>query len=154
MRIDTRKILAASAALGVLTIAAGCGDSSESASSTTTETVTSTAAATSASGEVTAGAYKAGTYDADGEYTNPAGKGEVDVEVTIDNAGVISAVKVTPEAQGGNSLQFQQQFASGISAEVVGKKIDELQVGKVSGSSLTGNGFNAAIKEIIAEAKA
>lgn len=152
MNIDTHKILGAAAAVGAVLLASGCGGSSSDSASTTSTTAAS--ATTTASAATTAGAYKAGTYDAEGKYTNPAGPAQVGVEVTIDGAGTVSAVKVTPEATGGNSLQFQTQFANGISSEVVGKKIDSLQVTKVSGSSLTGNGFNAAIQEIITEAKA
>jgi uncharacterized protein with FMN-binding domain len=155
MNIDTHKILGVAAAVGAVLLASGCGgSSSDSASTTTTGAAAATTTTATASAATTAGAYKAGTYDAEGKYTNPAGPAQVGVEVTIDGAGTVSAVKVTPEATGGNSLQFQTQFANGISSEVVGKKIDSLQVTKVSGSSLTGNGFNAAIQEIITEAKA
>ena len=76
------------------------------------------------------------------------------VEVTLDEAGTISAVEVTPQADGGNSEQFQEKFAGGIADVVVGKKITELDVSKVSGSSLTSGGFNAAIAEITADAAA
>ncbi len=61
---------------------------------------------------------------------------------------------MTPEAENATSKQFQTKFAGGISDAVVGKSIDELNVSKVAGSSLTSTGFNAAIDDIKADAKA
>ncbi len=63
-------------------------------------------------------------------------------------------MSVDPEATDDQALQFQTRFADGIADEVVGKKIDELDVSKVSGSSLTSGGFNAAIEDIISQAQA
>ena len=73
--------------------------------------------------------------------------------VSLDADGTITEVEVEPKAQTGNSVQFQDKFASGISSEVVGKSIAELNVDKVSGSSLTGGGFNRAIEDIVKEAQ-
>ncbi|MBL0888913.1 hypothetical protein [Myceligenerans indicum] len=58
--------------------------------------------------------------------------------------GVVTAVTVTPEADNPASAQYQKQFASGISAEVVGVALDELDVDKVAGSSLTSDDFDDA----------
>ena len=63
-------------------------------------------------------------------------------------------VTVTPHAEEGNAVQYQGQFASGIAAEVVGKDIDELEVSRVAGSSLTSEGFNQAVDAIKADAAA
>lgn len=49
--------------------------------------------------------------------------------------------------------KFQEDFAGGIKAVVVGKNLDELNVSKVSGSSLTGAGFNQALEAIKTQAK-
>ncbi|NED66077.1 calcium-binding protein, partial [Streptomyces sp. SID10244] len=54
----------------------------------------------------------------------------------------------------GTSKEFQGKFASGVDALVVGKNIDDLDVHKVSGSSLTSTGFNDAIDQIKTEAQA
>ena len=62
--------------------------------------------------------------------------------------------EVTPHATGGNSAQFQGQFASGIASEVVGVALEDVNVSRVAGSSLTSGGFNAAIDTIQAEAQA
>ncbi len=44
------------------------------------------------------------------------------------------------------------KFAGGISDVVVGKNINDIDVDKVSGSSLTSGGFNEAIEKIKQEA--
>ena len=44
-------------------------------------------------------------------------------------------------------------FASGFKALVVGKKITDVNLDKVSGSSLTSGGWNEAITKIEAQAK-
>ena len=143
---NLRKTFAVVAAASSLLLVGAC--SSEDAGAETVGTTTQ-----EAGGEST-GAYKAGTYTAEGSYTNPGGTSEVKVEMTLNDAGTVEAVTVTPEATGGNSLQFQTQFAGGISDEIVGKSIDDLNVSKVSGSSLTSGGFNQAVETIKDEAKA
>jgi uncharacterized protein with FMN-binding domain len=65
----------------------------------------------------------------------------------------VTAVTVTGDPQARESQQYQGQFIGGISDEVVGKKIDEIKVSRVAGSSLTSGGFNQAIEEIKTEAK-
>ena len=79
--------------------------------------------------------------------------GAIQVSIKITD-GKIADIKVTPEATNGTSRGFQAKFASGISDEVVGKSLDELDVSKVSGSSLTSQGFNQAIEQIKADATA
>ncbi|MFT3663266.1 MAG: FMN-binding protein [Gordonia sp. (in: high G+C Gram-positive bacteria)] len=147
MTLHLRKTFAIVAAAAGLFLLSGCSD--DSATTTGASTTIESGAAESASGE-----YKAGEYTSKGDYTTPGGPAEVTVSLTLDGAGTVSAVTVTPEAKGGNSLQFQTQFAGGISDEVVGKSIDDLDVSKVSGSSLTSGGFNQAVEKIRAEASA
>ncbi|MFF2086917.1 calcium-binding protein [Nocardia sp. NPDC058176] len=99
------------------------------------------------------GAYTPGEYQAEGSYQTPGGTQKVGVTVTLAADGTVDAVRVDPRGTGG-SLALQARFAGGIANEVVGKKIDELNVTKVSGSSLTSGGFNAAIESIKNEAAA
>ena len=68
--------------------------------------------------------------------------------------GVVTSVEVVGHATGGNSKQFQGQFAGGIAAEVIGVALEDVSVSRVAGSSLTSGGFNAAIDAIQAEAQA
>lgn len=126
--------------------------------------VTSTLAATAACGEpsadpkdsaaptpVVTGPLKDGEYSAVADYPNPGGVSKLKVELTLVGA-VVTALTVTPQATDATSRQYQQKFAGGINALVVGKPITELKVGAVAGSSLTQKGFEPAISEIIADA--
>lgn len=104
----------------------------------------------SAGGDTSA-TYADGSYSATGSYTAPSGKEEVEVDLTLEG-DTVTAVTVTPTATDRQAVGFQQQFADGIAAEVVGKDIDSLNVSRVAGSSLTSGGFNAAVDTIKAEA--
>lgn len=152
-----KRTLAGTAAASVLLITAACGSDTDDVSTeatiepTTAATTEATAGATEDATE--AGDFVAGDYSATGNYQSPGGTESVDVDVTIDADGTITDVAVEGSADGGNSQQFQEQFASGIADVVVGEPIDELSVSRVSGSSLTSNGFNAAIEDIIEQAQ-
>ncbi len=144
-----QKFLSATAAASVLLLTAACGGSDDPASSAPTTSETSSAT----DGTSSAASVKDGDYEAEGEYANPGGQSMVKVELTLAD-GKISDITVTPEAANGTSKGFQAKFAGGISGEVVGKSLDELDVSKVSGSSLTSQGFNQAIEQIKADATA
>ncbi len=47
---------------------------------------------------------------------------------------------------------YQERFASGIQEEINGKKLDDLEVDKVAGSSLSSGGFSEAAEKIKSEA--
>ncbi len=159
-RPAARAALAVFAGAGIITALAGCsttpaaqtGSGTTEASTGTSSAAPSSSAATG-SGSSSSGGYKDGTYKAEGSYQSPGGAESVGVSITL-QGDVVTAVTVTPEAKSGNSKQYQTAFASGISGEVVGKKIDDLKVSKVSGSSLTSGGFNQALETIKGEAKA
>lgn len=152
-----KKIILASTALSALLLTAACGSGDDTASSSTTTSTSAPAASddteTSTEDTSSSSSYKAGDYEAEGSYQNPGGESSVKVSLTLESDGTISAVDVTPEASG-TSRQYQEKFVSGISAEVKGKSIDDLNVGKVAGSSLTSGGFNAAVETIKDEAQA
>ncbi len=97
------------------------------------------------------GAYEDGTYEASGSYEAPSGTETVAVTLTLE-AGVVTEVTVVGEATDPQAQIHQGEFIDGIAGEVVGKPIDELQVSKVAGSSLTSGGFNKAVEEIKADA--
>lgn len=146
MKLPThKKFLSATAAASVLLLTAACGGDEEpaDASPTTSETADDASPA----------AVSDGDYSAEGSYSNPGGQSEVQVDLTITD-GKIADIKVTPQASNGTSKGFQQKFAGGIADEVVGKSLDGLDVSKVSGSSLTSQGFNQAIDQIKADASA
>ncbi len=135
----TRAATLSLAGLGLITVLAGCAGDADAVES-----------GSSGSGS-SGGDYADGTYSADGSYQSPGGQESVSVSITLDD-DVVTAVTVTPHATSGNSKQYQTQFASGIAAEVVGKDIDELDVSRVAGSSLTSGGFNDALEQIKADA--
>jgi hypothetical protein len=96
--------------------------------------------------------YKDGTYAADGAYTSPGGAETIGVTLTI-IGDVITDAKAEVHAEFGRSKQMQTAFAGGFGVEVIGKKINEVHLDKVSGSSLTPAGFNDALEKIKAQAK-
>lgn len=146
-----KMVLSGAAATMVLLTAACGGESGDSGSGSSSQ---STSDAGGAPAEDLPTTFAPGDYAAEGSYQTPGGQQSVEVEVTLEEDGTITAVSVTPQADGGNSEQFQTKFAGGIADEIVGTKINDLNVSKVSGSSLTSGGFNAAIDEIRDDAAA
>ncbi|MFO6452578.1 MULTISPECIES: FMN-binding protein [unclassified Aeromicrobium] len=154
-----RRAYAALAASTALLTLAACGDSDAAendASSSKTPSATSAAPSEPAASDSGAsGAFTAGEYEATGSYTTPDGQTQsIEVEVELAADGTITSLDADGQAEGGNSEQFQKKFESGIDAQVEGRKITELDVDKVSGSSLTSGGFNDAIDQIISQAQA
>lgn len=96
--------------------------------------------------------YRDGEFTASGTYSSPDGTDEIDVSVTLRN-GVIESVSVETNPKSTTGARHQQLFAEGIAGEVEGERIDEVEVGRVNGSSLTGAGFNQAIGRIRQEAR-
>ncbi|MGO1853500.1 MAG: FMN-binding protein, partial [Microbacteriaceae bacterium] len=97
------------------------------------------------------GDYVDGTYTAEGSYQTPETVEQISVTLTLE-AGVVSDVEVTGDPQARETEQFQGQFIDGIADEVVGVSIDELNVSRVAGSSLTSGGFNGAVEDIKGQA--
>ncbi|UWF76932.1 FMN-binding protein [Microbacterium neungamense] len=101
------------------------------------------------SGADTAGSagYADGTYTAEGSYQTPETVETVTVTLTLKD-GVVTDVEMTGDPQAPETERFQGQFIDGIAAEVEGRPVDELQVDRVAGSSLTSSGFNQAVEKI------
>lgn len=145
----THKFFSATAAVSVLLLTAACGSSSSDGTATTP----TAAATTSSSGDTSTATYKDGSYSGEASYANPSGTSKIKVALTLaDNK--ITKITVTPEATDPTSKQHQSDFAGGIAAETVGKRIDALKVSVVAGSSLTVQGFDKVIQQIESEAKA
>ncbi len=151
LRRHQRAILAATAA-STLLLTAACGSDSSSEPASGSSSSTTRGSADAGSSDAT-GDYTPGTYEGSGRYSNPGGTSEVDVSITLGDGGVIDDVTVTPKASG-TSRQYQEKFAGGIAGEIVGKNIDDIDVTKVAGSSLTSSGFDAAVEQIKSEAQA
>ncbi len=97
--------------------------------------------------------YKDGSYSAEGTYTSPGGTEHLDVKLTLKDDVVVDAV-VESLATRPESKMMQAKFISGYKTLVIGKKIDSVKLDKVSGSSLSPIGFNDAVAQIKAQAKA
>lgn len=97
--------------------------------------------------------YVDGTYDVVGNYTSPGGEESIDVTITLAN-GVVTDAEVVSNATRPISKQMQSAFIAGFEEQVVGKNIDEINVTKVSSSSLTPKGFMDALEKVKAEASA
>jgi hypothetical protein len=65
---------------------------------------------------------------------------------------VIVDSSVTGTLRDHESRRYVQQFISGYKKQVIGKSIDEVHLNTVSGSSLTGKGWNSAIESIKSQA--
>jgi uncharacterized protein with FMN-binding domain len=145
---------------GIVTLAGCAGGTNTDAAAPAQAETTAAPAATSAPSEsaatgsaTTSGTYADGTYEATGQYATPESVETVDVSLTL--AGdTITAVEVTGDPQAAESKRYQSEFIGGIAGEVVGKKLDEISVSKVAGSSLTSGGFNNAVETIKTEAQA
>ncbi len=97
--------------------------------------------------------YVDGTYTATGSYDSPGGYDQLDVSVTLKN-DIIVATSVSNFQGGRTSQRYMNMFASGYQTYVVGKNIANVQLSRVSGSSLTPAGFNDALAQIKSKAKA
>ena len=117
----------------------------------TTQGATSPAVMTGSSTSVKK--YKDGTYSATGNYNSPGGAETIGVMIVLKN-GIIVDSTVTPMAFRPASKMIQADFTANYKQFVTGKNIDEVNLDKVSGSSLTPIGFNDALTQVKAQAKA
>jgi uncharacterized protein with FMN-binding domain len=96
--------------------------------------------------------FKDGSYKSEGTYDSPGGIHKVQVELILKD-GVITDSIVTADSSDSESRQYQNKFLNGYKSLVIGKKVDSITLGRVSGSSLTSKGFNEAVQKIGAQAK-
>lgn len=137
---------------GIVTLAGCSGGTTDAAAPAESAPAPAASAAPNAGSDST-GTYADGTYEATGQYATPESVETIDVTLTL--AGdTVTAVEVTGDPQAAESKRYQSEFIGGIQDEVVGKKLDEISVSKVAGSSLTSGGFNDAVGAIKSEAKA
>lgn len=97
--------------------------------------------------------YKDGEYSAIGDYNSPGGAEQIKVTLTLKD-DVITDATVLSLATRPETKVNQAKFISGYKALVIGRKITEVTLSKVSGSSLTSKGWNDAISKIQTQAKA
>jgi len=131
------------AGISVALIIAGCATVDREAARPTSAPNSVVTRSRSASSQDSS--YTDGAYTATGQYGSLPSS--ITVTATLSD-NVITAVEVTPHATDATSRDYQERFADAVPAEVVGKPIDEVRVGRLAGSSGTPNGFNAAIQRI------
>lgn len=93
------------------------------------------------------------SYNVVGTYSSPAGPEEIGIQLNLVD-GTVQSVSVDLKAEHPVSKGYQEQFAEGIGELAIGQPIDSLNVGIVNGSSLTPDGFNNAVEQIVAEMNA
>ena len=138
-----------SALLGIagLFVLAGCSGTADAETPAGSGSTPSTDSSSASSGGDTTGTYTDGTYTAEGSYQTPETVEKISVTLTLAD-GIVTDVEVTGDPQAPESKQYQGQFIEGIADEVDGKAIDDLNVSRVAGSSLTSGGFNQAVEAI------
>ncbi|MFJ2506140.1 FMN-binding protein [Microbacterium sp. AGC62] len=138
-----------SAILGIagLFVLAGCSGTADAGDTPNDTGSTPDAGSSESSGGDATATYADGTYTADGSYQTPETVEQISVTLTLAD-GVVTDVEVTGDPQAPETEQYQGQFIDGIADEVEGKSIDELNVSRVAGSSLTSGGFNDAVESI------
>jgi uncharacterized protein with FMN-binding domain len=104
------------------------------------------------SSDSSSASYKDGTYSATGSYDSPGGTEKITISVTLKD-DTISDTSATAGATNHDGEEYQERFISGYKSLVVGKPIDAVKLSRVSGSSLTSQGFNEAIGAIKDQAK-
>ena len=104
-------------------------------------------------GQVMMNQFKDGTYTVTGNYVSPDGNENLGVTLTLEN-DIVTDASVEVMAHHKVSIGFQNMFSDGFKSQVIGKKITDVNVGKVSGSSLTPKGFNDAVDKIETQAAA
>ncbi|SEB56256.1 FMN-binding protein [Microbacterium hydrocarbonoxydans] len=142
---------AALAGVAGLLVLAGCSGTAD-AEDQSTDTGTDSSTESTDSG-ASAGDYTDGTYTADGSYQTPETVEKISVTLTIAD-GLVEDVEVTGDPQAPETERYQGEFIDGIADEVVGKSLDEIEVSRVAGSSLTSGGFNDAVGSIKEQAAA
>ncbi|MFZ1249977.1 MAG: hypothetical protein WAR37_00795 [Candidatus Microsaccharimonas sp.] len=95
--------------------------------------------------------YKNGSYSAVGTYPTQGGRESIDVTITISNE-IIQDTSIVQNAITPQAKEYQGRFASAYKESVIGKRIDEVSLSRVAGSSLTSIGFNKALTQIKSDA--
>ncbi|MDN8548482.1 FMN-binding protein [Microbacterium sp. NM3R9] len=150
------RVTAAAASVAGLALLAGCAgasDAEEPAAGADQPSSATTPAAGGNTGSAGGGTYTDGSYTAEGSYQTPEGPETITVTLTI-ASDAVTDVEVVGEPTRRESKQYQEEFIGGIDDLIVGKSLDDIEVDRVAGSSLTSGGFNAAVEEIRTDAAA
>lgn len=136
---------------GVLYLTQQDGASAEQSVVSSADTTQSTD--TSSSTSSTSDNYTDGTYTSSVSFQTPDGIDGIEVTVVLAN-NVVTSVTATTDAGSRESQEYDDRFLASYESEVVGKSVDDVQLSRVAGASLTSNGFNNALDEIRQQAAA
>jgi uncharacterized protein with FMN-binding domain len=141
----TRTALTAAASVAMLVPLAGCnGPVPQPPSSPPTST--SPASSSPRSSSSSGAEYADGTYTVRGVYGGAPSY--ITVTITLD-AETITDVTVEPMPDNNDTSRgYQERFAAAVPDEVVGRSLDEAEVGVLAGASGCADGFNDAIAKI------
>jgi uncharacterized protein with FMN-binding domain len=134
-----------------LALASPKNGTSNSSSQSTSSTATNSPSPQPSSSATTQSSYKDGTYSATGSYRTPETTESLAVSLTL-KQGVVTDANVSGKPQAHETEEYQAQFLSGYKPLVVGKKLNDINLSNVSGSSLTPKGFNDAVSKIKTQA--
>lgn len=93
------------------------------------------------------GAYPDGTYTTLGTYEPHGFPTDIEVVVRLENDMIMSS-DVTLKSNNPTSIRVTKKFLDNYKPMVIGKSIKGLELGAVSGSSLTPKGYNQALRKI------
>lgn len=96
--------------------------------------------------------YKDGSYSATGSYESPGGTQQITVDVTLHN-DIITNTSASPGAQDPTSESYESAFIDSYESLVIGKNINSVSALRMSGASLTLQGFDDAITQIENQAR-
>jgi uncharacterized protein with FMN-binding domain len=116
-------------------------------------TATASASAAPTTGTTSPGApssssttYKDGTYTANGTFYTPNGAEHIGVTLTLVSNNITTVSIDSSSITSGTSYEYTSLFTDGINQAVDGRNVNDVQVGRISGASLTPIGFNNALQ--------
>lgn len=124
-----------------------------SSSSMTVQTSNPATSSTSTPTMSMGAACKDGTYTANAPYLTPGGRDSLSVTLAVAN-NIVTSVSISQNPTSGDSERYQSAFERSYKTSVVGKDINSIDLSRVSGASLTSNGFNSALDTIKNNARA
>ena len=151
MNSHLNRMTVAAASLAVVVPLAACSGSDTSPASSGPTSAPVPGSPPAGAGP-TGAAYEDGTYTARGVY----GGAPSYMTITIGlRADMITDVTVEPMPENNDTSRgYQERFAAAVPAEVIGKSLDEVRVGKLAGASGCADGFNNAVAAIRDQARA
>lgn len=153
---NTKKILTALAVLIAITVivfSAKALSSKEKVTTSPGASSSETVSTDSGTPNTTSGSYKDGVYGASASYDSPGGVQDISISITLQDGKIVDT-SATNGANDREAREFQNEFIAGYKKLIVGKSVDEVRLSRVSGSSLTSQGFNAALEDIKNDAEA